>query len=53
MNEWNEIWSALGAKAPAGVLEEVTRRYAEPHRAYRTLDHIAECFAALEGAGEP
>jgi hypothetical protein len=43
----------LGARAPAGLFEALAARYAEPHRAYHTLQHLQECFAALDPvAGE-
>jgi len=47
---WNAAWEALGARPPAGLLAELRACYGEPHRAYHTLDHVEECFAALAPA---
>jgi len=40
----------LGLTPTPGLLAELTARYAEPHRAYHTMQHIAECFTVLEPA---
>ena len=47
---WQRTWTALGAPAPAALLATLLARYAEPHRAYHTRRHLAECFAMLEPA---
>lgn len=48
---WDRAWESLGTQAPPeGVFEELLAHYAEPHRAYHTLNHIRECFAHLESA---
>lgn len=47
---WNAAWAALGAQPPAGLLAELRACYREPHRAYHTLRHVEECFAALAPA---
>jgi predicted metal-dependent HD superfamily phosphohydrolase len=47
---WHAPWRGLGIAAPEGLLEELLGRYSEPHRAYHTLQHLDECFAALEPA---
>ena len=44
---WRESWSGLGAVPPERLLGELSARYCEPHRAYHTLQHLDECFAAL------
>ena len=44
---WRDAWQALGVTAPAGLLDALVARYAEPHRAYHTLQHLRECFEAL------
>lgn len=41
------VWSELGLVAPAGLFEDIRERYAEPHRAYHTGQHIEECLASL------
>ena len=45
---WEACWRALGAAAPRGALEELLARHSEPHRAFHTLAHLEECFAALD-----
>lgn len=47
---WDDAWNALGVPAPTGLLAALEARYAEPHRAYHTAQHIDECFAVLEPA---
>ena len=48
---WNRAWSALGAAPPTEALfDDLLARYAEPHRAYHTLDHIRECLEQFDGA---
>ena len=44
---WEGAWRALGAAAPEGLRSRLLARYAEPHRAYHTQQHLHECFAAL------
>lgn len=40
------------AKAWLAELEEILKRYSEPHRAYHTLRHIEHCLAELDAAQE-
>lgn len=47
---WNEAWSHAGVTAPAGLFERIIAAYAEPHRAYHTLQHLDECLASLAPA---
>jgi predicted metal-dependent HD superfamily phosphohydrolase len=47
---WRAAWRGLGLAPPPGVYEALCRRYGEPHRAYHTLQHLAECFGWLDGA---
>lgn len=44
---WSRVWDALGAPAPAGLMEQVLARYAEPHRRYHSQQHLHECLAHL------
>ncbi len=44
---WQAAWTDLGVMPPPGLLDELTRRYAESHRAYHTTVHLRECFAQL------
>jgi predicted metal-dependent HD superfamily phosphohydrolase len=50
--QWGAAWTTLGRSAPRGLLSELAARYAEPHRAYHTLQHLRECFVQLEPAGD-
>lgn len=45
-----EAWAAVGIEPPAELEDELVRRYEEPHRAYHTMQHLTECFAALAPA---
>jgi predicted metal-dependent HD superfamily phosphohydrolase len=47
---WLAAWRGLGAKPPVGLLVDLIARYAEPGRFYHTLQHLGECFAALDCA---
>jgi predicted metal-dependent HD superfamily phosphohydrolase len=38
---------ALGSRPRSGLFAQLIDRYSEPHRAYHTLEHIAEAFDAL------
>ena len=49
---WSDAWRSLGVLEPRGLLDELAARYAEPHRAYHTLQHLHECFEALAPAAE-
>ncbi|MER6949872.1 metal-dependent phosphohydrolase [Nonomuraea sp. NPDC000554] len=54
-----EGWSALAGDSPAARATgaELVARWAEPHRRYHTLDHLAAVLAAIdslaETAGDP
>jgi predicted metal-dependent HD superfamily phosphohydrolase len=50
LEQWNDTWRRLGISAPVALLAELVARYSEPHRFYHTLQHLRECFAALEPA---
>jgi len=46
---WRAAWRDLALIEPARPLFEALRaRYAEPHRSYHTLQHLAECLAHFE-----
>ncbi|MFT7676708.1 MAG: putative metal-dependent HD superfamily phosphohydrolase [Planctomycetota bacterium] len=47
---WSHAWQQLGASPRGGLLASVQAGYAEEQRAYHTLQHLEECFAALEPA---
>ncbi len=47
--DWSTVWRDLALTAPdPSVLDEVVRRWAEPHRRYHTLQHLRECLALFE-----
>jgi predicted metal-dependent HD superfamily phosphohydrolase len=44
-------WSGLGARGDAGcVRDELLACYAQPHRRYHTLQHLAECIETFRTA---
>lgn len=45
---WAQPWAELGLQARMELHADLRKRYSEPHRAYHTLHHIAECLALLE-----
>jgi predicted metal-dependent HD superfamily phosphohydrolase len=47
-DSWQRAWSGLGAAGHgAEIHAALLARYAEPHRAYHTLQHLSECLAAF------
>lgn len=49
---WDDAWRALRASPAGGLLAQLEARYAEPHRAYHTLQHLRECFEQLAPASK-
>lgn len=47
---WLVVWQAMGLKGGDPVYQDLVVRYAEPHRAYHTLDHISDCLFHLDSA---
>lgn len=47
---WTSAWRGLDALPRQGLFETVLEHYSEKHRAYHTLQHLDECFAALDPA---
>jgi predicted metal-dependent HD superfamily phosphohydrolase len=45
---WHRTWQALDLD-PGAPFSELAAAYSEPHRAYHTLEHLAECFAVASG----
>ncbi len=46
---WRELWKGLNCKTNADeVFRVLEKYYAEPHRAYHTLDHIRCCLNEFE-----
>lgn len=45
---WRRTWTHLGEAPPEGLIDELGAAYAQPHRAYHTGQHLAECFAQLD-----
>lgn len=45
---WSSAWAELGAtQPPPDAYEQLLARYAEPHRAYHTRQHLDECLHFL------
>lgn len=47
---WRAVWLTFTTADPAPIYLDLLSRYAEPHRAYHTLEHIAECLLHLDEA---
>jgi predicted metal-dependent HD superfamily phosphohydrolase len=45
LQQWRDLWKAIGRPAPNAVFERLMARYAEPHRQYHTIRHLGECLA--------
>lgn len=50
IQRWNALMRSLGAphEVQSGGLDDLLRRYGEPHRSYHTLFHLEALFQALE-----
>ena len=48
LSRWAQPWADLGLQARMELHADLRHRYSEPHRAYHTLHHIAECLQLLE-----
>lgn len=50
-DRWVALWRGLGAEpADRSVFEQLLKRYAEPWRAYHTLQHVRDCVQHLDTA---
>lgn len=50
LEAWSALWTRLGARSdPRALHAAVLARYAEPHRAYHTGEHIARTLSLLDG----
>jgi len=45
---WRAAWQASGAAPNDALHAELLARHAEPHRAYHTQQHLAECLALFD-----
>jgi predicted metal-dependent HD superfamily phosphohydrolase len=45
---WDALWASWRLPAPAALHDALLDRYAEPHRAYHTRQHLEECLAWLD-----
>jgi len=45
---WRRTWESLDRSPPPALIEQLVAAYSEPHRAYHTLQHLAECFGHLD-----
>ena len=51
LEAWSALWRSLGARSdPRPLHGEIRRAYAEPHRHYHTLEHVAHALALFDGA---
>jgi predicted metal-dependent HD superfamily phosphohydrolase len=48
---WREVWQTVTGSDGDPIFDELQIRYAEPHRAYHTLEHIGECLLYLDSTG--
>jgi predicted metal-dependent HD superfamily phosphohydrolase len=48
LTRWQRAWTALGARGGDSLHAELLARYAEPHRAYHSQQHLAECLALFD-----
>ena len=49
LERWRDAWRGLGLALPAQErFDALVARYAEPHRAYHTAQHLEECFANFD-----
>ena len=51
MNDWERwvaLWRELGKPASRAVFNELLAHYAEPRRAYHTIEHVRDCLAQLD-----
>lgn len=49
---WEDAFRAIGLAPPVPAFADLIAHYAEPQRAYHTLQHLAECFDRLDEAGD-
>lgn len=48
-DRFGDLWHRLGASGSwQPIYDRLVERYREPHRAYHTLDHVAECLCLLD-----
>lgn len=48
---WSALWAALQLRMPEDAhADRILARYAEPHRAYHTVQHLEECLGWLDEA---
>ena len=53
LDAWSALWRRLGARSdPRALHAEIADAYAEPHRHYHTLEHIARALGLFDGARE-
>jgi predicted metal-dependent HD superfamily phosphohydrolase len=49
-SRWLDTWWAVTATDGNAVYQDLVARYAEPQRAYHTLEHIVECLGHFDAA---
>jgi predicted metal-dependent HD superfamily phosphohydrolase len=50
LRRWRALWPDGAGAAVDAAYHDLIARYAEPHRAYHTLDHVAACLRWLDEA---
>lgn len=50
VRSWHRAWSALGLRAPPGLMQRLLDAWAEPQRHCHTPQHLLECLSLLEPA---
>lgn len=51
VERWSALWAALQLEMPEDArADRMLARYAEPHRAYHTVQHLEECLGWLDEA---
>jgi predicted metal-dependent HD superfamily phosphohydrolase/GNAT superfamily N-acetyltransferase len=53
LERWVSLWRGITSEGSADeVYHELLSRYSEPHRHYHNLNHIGECLAEFDSAGQ-
>ena len=47
---WRAAWPSVAAAGVDAIFHDLTARYAEPQRAYHTMEHVTECLSHFDTA---